>query len=81
MAVTLPGSTLRERPIAGILTVTMCYRVGALLVLILDIYVIYLILKSREDAGQKLLWIILVVLLPLVGPILYFLLGPGRRRT
>jgi hypothetical protein len=31
--------------------------------------------------GMKLLWIILVLILPLIGPILYFLLGPGARKV
>lgn len=46
-----------------------------LLILILDIYVIFLIINSPADTGNKILWIILVLLLPLIGPILYFLMG------
>jgi len=53
----------------------MNYGLFGLLVLILDIYVIYLIINSSADSGNKILWIILVLLLPLIGPILYFLLG------
>jgi Phospholipase_D-nuclease N-terminal len=48
-----------------------------LLLLILDIYVIYRILMSGSSTGAKVLWIILVLFLPLVGPILWFLLGRG----
>ncbi len=51
------------------------YGIISLLVFILDIYVIYLIVTSSADLGMKILWIILVILLPLIGPILYFLLG------
>jgi len=51
---------------------------GSLLVLVLDIYVIYLILQSTSDAGKKVLWIILVLIFPFVGAILYLLLGRGR---
>ena len=57
----------------------MGYGLVGLLILILDIYVIFLILSGPRDFGIKLLWIILVLVLPLVGPILFFLLGPGRR--
>jgi hypothetical protein len=53
----------------------MGYSVGGLLLLVLDIYVIYLILTRSGDSGKKLLWIIVVILLPLIGPILYLLLG------
>lgn len=54
-------------------------RLLGLIVLILDIIAIYSILKSSADSGTKLLWIVLVVLLPVIGMILYFLMGPGRR--
>ncbi len=54
------------------------YSIIALLVLILDIYVIYLILTRHGDPGFKLLWIILVLLLPLLGPILYFVVGQKK---
>jgi hypothetical protein len=55
------------------------YGLISLLILILDIYVIYLIVTAAGDFGMKLLWIIVVLLLPLIGPILYFLLGRGSR--
>jgi len=51
------------------------YPIFGLLLLILDIYVIYLVVVSSRDAIVKLIWILVVLLLPLVGPILYFLLG------
>lgn len=57
------------------------YGIVGLLILVLDIYVIYLIIKGGGDPGIMLLWVILVLLLPLIGPILYFLLGPGARRA
>lgn len=57
------------------------YGLVGLLVLILDVYVIYLVIKGSADPGVKLLWIILVLLLPLIGPVLYFLLGQRPRLT
>ncbi len=48
------------------------------LIFILDIYVIYLILTGGGDFGMKLLWIIIVLILPLLGPALYFLIGKGK---
>lgn len=50
-----------------------------LVVTVLDVIAIVSILKSSADTGTKLLWIVLVVLLPVIGMILYFLMGPGRR--
>ena len=54
------------------------YGLVGLLILVLDIYVIYLILTGGGDLGIKLVWVIVVLLLPLLGPILYFLIGRGR---
>jgi hypothetical protein len=50
-------------------------------VLVLDIIALVSLLKSGADAGTKILWVLLIVLLPLVGMILYFLMGPGRRKA
>jgi len=56
----------------------MPYGIIGALILALDIYVIYLILTGSGDSGTKLLWVILVLLLPLVGPILYFLIAKPK---
>ena len=50
-----------------------------LVVTVLDVIAIVSILKSSADSGTKLLWCVLVILLPLLGMILYFAMGPGRR--
>ena len=46
-----------------------------LIVLILDIIAIVDVLKSSMDTGGKALWIILILILPVVGMVLYFLIG------
>lgn len=51
------------------------YGIVGLLILILDIYVIMLVWQGRGDFGMKLVWTIVVLLLPLLGPVLYLLLG------
>ena len=50
-----------------------------LLILIGDIWALINILQSSADIGKKLLWVVVVVLLPLVGLILWFFLGPRNR--
>lgn len=55
------------------------FRLLGVLIFVLDIIAIVSILKSSADSGTKLLWIVLVILLPFLGMILYFLMGPGRR--
>jgi len=46
-----------------------------LIVLVLDIIAIVDLLKSSKDTGKKALWIILILILPIVGMVLYFLIG------
>ena len=50
-----------------------------LIVTVLDVIAIVSILKSSADGGTKILWALLVIFLPVVGMVLYFLMGPGRR--
>jgi hypothetical protein len=52
-----------------------------LLVTVLDIVAIVSVLKSGADSGTKLLWVVIIILLPVLGMILYFLMGPGRKRA
>ena len=51
-----------------------------LLILAGDIWAIINILQSSASNEKKLLWIIVVVLLPLLGLILLFFLGPRGRK-
>ena len=46
-----------------------------LVILVLDIVAILDIVKSSKSTGQKILWVVLVLVLPLVGLIAYFLIG------
>ncbi len=53
-------------------------RLIYLLVLVLDVIVVLDILKSNKDMEKKILWIIAVVFLPLLGPVLYYVIGKKR---
>lgn len=52
-----------------------------LLILILDIWAIINIVQSGASTAGKVLWIVLVILLPVVGLILWLLLGPRTARA
>jgi hypothetical protein len=52
-----------------------------LLILILDIWAIVNIVQSGASTASKVLWIVLVILLPVVGLILWLLLGPRTARA
>ena len=57
------------------------YSLIYLIVLVLDIIALVKLLQSGADTGSKILWAILIILLPVVGMVLYFLMGPGRSKT
>ena len=45
------------------------------IILVLDILAILDCVKSSKRAGQKALWIILILVLPVVGLIAYYVIG------
>jgi succinate dehydrogenase/fumarate reductase cytochrome b subunit len=55
--------------------------IWGLLILVGDIWAIFNILKSSASNEKKLIWIVAVVLLPVLGLILWFFLGPRDRKA
>ncbi len=53
--------------------------VFGLLILILDIYAILMILQSSAKGMQKLIWVLVVFFLPLLGLIIWYFAGPGKK--
>ena len=53
-------------------------RLLGLIVLVLDIIAIVDVAKSSKDMAKKILWVILILVLPVVGLILYFLVGKKK---
>ncbi len=51
----------------------------AALIPILDVLAIVSVLGGTSPLGRKLLWVVVVILLPPLGMILYFLLGRSPR--
>lgn len=54
-------------------------KIGSLIILIADIYAIVMIIQSSAKAVEKLLWVLVVLLLPLIGLIIWYLAGPGKK--
>lgn len=48
------------------------------IILVADIYAVLRIAQSSAGNGKKALWIALVIVLPILGLIIWYLLGPGR---
>ncbi len=49
-----------------------------LIALILAIVALIDAVKSSLEKGKKILWIILIILFPFIGAILYFILGKKK---
>lgn len=47
-----------------------------LVVLIADIYALYNVFTSSASTGAKLLWTLLILILPVLGFIIWFFAGP-----
>ncbi|MEZ5847272.1 MAG: PLDc N-terminal domain-containing protein [Geminicoccaceae bacterium] len=50
-----------------------------LVILIADIWAIVNIFGSSASVGSKVLWIVIVLVLPVIGLILWWLMGPRSR--
>jgi len=48
-----------------------------LVILALDIWAIINVIKSNAETGIKILWILLIALLPVLGLIIWALMGPA----
>ena len=57
----------------------MDYGILGLIVAILDIIAIISTLQSGLDIQMKLLWILVVIILPVIGLILWFLIGSRKK--
>ena len=52
-----------------------------LLILAGDIWAIINILQSSADNAKKLIWVLVVLLLPVLGLLVWFFLGPRDRKA
>lgn len=57
------------------------FGIGGFIVLVLDIWAIVSIIGSRASTGAKVLWTLLILILPLVGFIIWLILGPKSQRA
>ncbi|WP_158970436.1 PLD nuclease N-terminal domain-containing protein [Chachezhania sediminis] len=54
---------------------------GGLILLALDIWAIVSIIGSGASTGRKVLWCLLVLILPLIGFIIWLIAGPRSGRA
>lgn len=55
--------------------------VGGVLVLALNIWAIISIFSSSATTGAKVIWTLLVLVLPVIGFVIWFFAGPRSART
>ncbi len=57
----------------------MFKSIFALLLLLSAVFAILKITKSRETTGIKILWVVLILILPVIGLLAWFFIGPGDK--
>lgn len=57
----------------------MIYSVASVIILLLDIWALISIIQSGATPLEKLIWILVILLMPLLGFILWYLFGPGSK--
>jgi len=51
-----------------------------LIILLLDIWAIVSVVRSDAATGKKVLWVLLILILPVLGLILWAIMGPRGNR-
>lgn len=54
--------------------------IGGVIILALDLWALISIFGSRASTGNKVLWSLLVIILPILGFIIWFFAGPRSAR-
>ena len=58
----------------------MEYSLFGIVILILDLIALFSVWASGATTATKLLWTLLIIILPVIGLIAWFFLGPRRGR-
>ena len=56
----------------------MSIHLTALIIFLFDVIAIIDCVKSQTDQSKRMLWIILIIIFPVLGLILYYLLGKNK---
>lgn len=55
------------------------HAIFGLIILVLDVIAIVSVLGGTSSTGRKVLWVVVILLFPVIGVILYFLIGQSPR--
>jgi hypothetical protein len=53
--------------------------IGSLIILVAAIYAIVMVVQSRAKDMEKVLWVVVILILPLIGVVAWYFLGPGKK--
>ncbi|MEM9055631.1 MAG: PLDc N-terminal domain-containing protein [Pseudomonadota bacterium] len=59
----------------------MFQSIGGFIVFVLDIWAIVSIINSKAETSKKVLWILLVLILPIIGFVIWYFAGPRPGRA
>lgn len=57
----------------------MIYGIVSIIELLLVIWALVGILQSSAAPVEKLIWVLIILIIPLVGFLLWYLIGPGSK--
>jgi hypothetical protein len=57
----------------------MVYDIIGIITLLLVIWALIGILQSSASPVEKLIWVIIILVIPLIGFLLWYLIGPGSK--
>lgn len=57
----------------------MYYDLIGIITLLLTIWALIGILTSGVQPLEKLIWVLVVIIMPIVGFVLWYLIGPGKK--
>ena len=57
----------------------MIYDIVGIITLLLVIWALIGILQSGASPIEKLIWVIIILVIPLVGFLIWYLIGPGSK--
>ena len=52
--------------------------IGGIIILALDVWAILQIVGSSEEDLKKVIWIVVIIVLPLLGLIIWYFIGPKK---
>lgn len=54
--------------------------IGVLLLLLFPLMALISVLKNDFKGNDKIIWVLLIIFLPFLGALLYFLVGRGKKK-